>query len=169
MINSRMQHPGVSSDIFLLIIDLTPTDPTCVRSTLEYMCDNASRHGVTPVVTFDQQLWWVAYMVIKAQPSDSPLHKLVLILGGFQMSFLGAIGSLMAGSGLKECISQVYAEGSVDHMLSGKAVSRAVRGHLLVDSCLNDLATSHMLDVPVPQINANRPSDDINNNNDTGV
>ena len=119
MIHSRMQHPGVSSDIFLPIIDLTPTDPTCVRSTLEYMRDHASRHGVTPVVTFDQQLWWVAYMVIKAQPSDSLLHKLVLILGGFhtQMSFLGAIGSLMAGSGLKECISQVYAEGSVDQML----------------------------------------------------
>ena len=67
MIHSRMHHPGVSSDIFLPIIDLTPTDPTCVRSTLEYMCDHASRHGVTPVVTFDQQLWWVAYMVIKAQ------------------------------------------------------------------------------------------------------
>ena len=27
MIHSRMQHPGVSSDIFLPIIDLTPTDP----------------------------------------------------------------------------------------------------------------------------------------------
>ena len=75
----------------------------------------------------------------------------------------------MAGSGLKECISQVYAEGSVDQMLSGKAVSRAVRAHLLVDSCLKAIATSHMLDVPVPQKNANRPSDDIDNNNDTGV
>ena len=80
MIHSRMQHPGVSSDIFLPIIDLTPTDPTCVRSTLEYMGDHASRHGVTPVVTFDQQLWWVAYMVIKAQPSDSPLHNVLVLL-----------------------------------------------------------------------------------------
>ena len=29
----------------------------------------------------------------------------------------------MAGSGLKEIMSQVYAEGSVEHMLSGKAVT----------------------------------------------
>ena len=28
----------------------------------------------------------------------------------------------MAGSGLKEVFSQVYTEGNVDHMLSGKAV-----------------------------------------------
>lgn len=47
------------------------------------------------------------------------------------MSFLGCIGSLMAGSGLKEAISQVYAEGSVEQMLSGKAVARAVRAHFL--------------------------------------
>ena len=50
---------------------------------------------------------------------------------------LGAIGTIMDGSGLKEMLAQVYAEGSVDQMLSGKAVARAVRGHLLVDSALN--------------------------------
>ena len=43
----------------------------------------------------------------------------------------------MDGSGLKEMLAQVYAEGSADQMLSGKAVARAVRGHLLVDSALN--------------------------------
>ena len=53
------------------------------------------------------------------------------------MSLLGAIGTIMDGSGLKEMLAQVYAEGSVDQMLSGKAVARAVRGHLLVDSALN--------------------------------
>ena len=70
-------------------------------------------------------------MIIKSQPQESKLHQIILILGGFhtQMSFLGAIGSLMGGSGLEEIISQVYAEGSVDQMLSGKAVSRAVRAH----------------------------------------
>ena len=50
------------------------------------------------------------------------------------MSFLGTEGSLIAGTGLKEVISLVYAEGSVDQMLTGKAVARAVRAHLLVDS-----------------------------------
>lgn len=51
----------------------------------------------------------------------------------------------MDGSGLKEMLAQVFAEGSVDQMLSGKAVARAGRGHLLVDSVLNIIATSAAL------------------------
>jgi hypothetical protein len=90
-------------------------------------------------------------MVIEAQPPTSRLHQIVLILGGFhtEMSFLGTIGSLMAGSGLQEVMSQVYAEDSVDDMLSGKAVACAVWAHLLVDSALNTIATAQMLGIPV--------------------
>ena len=43
----------------------------------------------------------------------------------------------MAGARLKESISQVYADGSVDQIMSGKAVARSVRTHILVDSALN--------------------------------
>ena len=50
---------------------------------------------------------------------------------------LGAIGTIINGSGLKEMLAQVYAEGSVDQMLDGKAVARAVRDHLLDGSALN--------------------------------
>jgi len=59
--------------------------------------------------------------------------------------------SLLGGffSGLKEMLAQVYAEGSVDQMLSGKAVARAVRGHLLVDSALNIIVTSAALQLPI--------------------
>ena len=159
MLHARMPHPGKSSEIFLPIINLTPSDPTCVRSTLEYISDHAMRHGITPVITFDQQLWWVAYMIIESQPAESPLRQIILVLGGFhtEMSFLGTIGSLMAGSGLKEMISQVYAEGSVDQMLSGKAVARAVRAHFLVDSALNTIATSYMFDITVPRVYDEQP------------
>ena len=152
MMHQNLPHPGKSSEIFLPMIDLTPSDPTCVRSTLEYVVDHATSYNTTPVITFDQQLWWVAYLVIESQPRESSLHNIVLVLGGFhtQMSFLGSMGSLMAGSGLKEVMSQVYAEGSVDHILSGKAVARAVRAHLLVDAALNTITTAQMLDVPVP-------------------
>ena len=41
MLHSNMPHPEKSSAIFLPIIDLTPSDPTAVRSTLEYMSDHA--------------------------------------------------------------------------------------------------------------------------------
>ena len=62
-------------------------------------------------------------------------------LGGFHttMSFLGSIGKLMAGSGIEELLAEVYAENSVEHMLSGKAVSRSLGGHFLVESSLKDL------------------------------
>ena len=54
---------------------------------------------------------------------------MVLRLGGLhtEMRFLGSIGHLMAGSGLKELLEVVYASNSAIHMLSGKALSRAVR------------------------------------------
>ena len=66
----------------------------------------------------------------------------------------------MAGTGLKEVMSQVHAEGSVDHMLSGKAVARAVRAHLLVDSPLNTIATAQMLGIPVPRISCENSTTD---------
>ena len=168
MLHRNIPHPGRSSDIFLPMIDLTPSDPTCVRSTLEYFVDHASRYNTTPVITFDQQLWWIAFKIIEALPSESPLHQIVLILGGFhtQMSFLGSIGNLMAGSGLKEVMSQVYAEGSVEHMLSGKAMARAVRAHLMVDSALNTMATAEMLGVPVPCVSS---KEDLSNLGDQTV
>ncbi len=44
----------------------------------------------------------------------------------------------------------VYASNAVVHMLSGKAISRAVRGHFIVDSALNTLVLAHAFRIPVP-------------------
>ena len=55
------------------------------------------------------------------------------------MSFLGSIGAIMKGSGLEDLLAQVYADNCITHMISGKAVSRAIRGHLLVESSLMSL------------------------------
>ena len=68
------------------------------------------------------------------------------------MCFLGAIGKLMKGSELEELLSDVYAENSVLHMMSGKAVSRSLRGHLLVESSLisillEELAECQLIDL----------------------
>ena len=51
------------------------------------------------------------------------------------MSFLSSIGAITKGSGLEDLLAQVYAENCITH-ISGKAVSRAIRGHLLVESSL---------------------------------
>ena len=53
------------------------------------------------------------------------------------MSFLGSIGKLMNCSGLNAVLETVYAENTVPYMMNGKAVSRAIRGHLLVVGVLN--------------------------------
>ena len=56
----------------------------------------------------------------------------------------------MAASGLQELLELIYAPNAVVHMLSGKAVARAVRGHLIVDAALNTLVLAQTFSVPVP-------------------
>ena len=69
--------------------------------------------------------------IIKNEPSNSPLKSVILRLEGFhlEMSFVGAIGHLMEGSGIIELIETVYAPNAVTHMTSGKAIARAI-GHI---------------------------------------
>ena len=44
----------------------------------------------------------------------------------------------------------VYTGKRVGHMLSGKAFSRAVRGHLLIDAALSTILTFSALRLPLP-------------------
>ena len=118
-------------------IDMNPNNEQCIYSTLMFIIEQAKQLNVqVPCVTFDQPLWLKATGII----AESKLN-IVARLGGFHtaMSFLGAIGKLMKGSGLEELISEVYAENSVIHVMSGKAVSRSLRGHLLVESSLKSI------------------------------
>ena len=145
-------HTGKSSVLFLPMIDMTPSDVTCVMSTLNFVSRHAKSHDIlTPIITFDQPLWLKAFTIVNTEPADSEVRNVVVRLGAFhaQMSFLGAIGHLMAESGLKELLEMIYASNAVDHMLSGKAVSRAVRGHLIIDAALNALLYSSALGIPI--------------------
>ena len=134
------------------MIDMNPSDISCVYSTLTFVCAKAKRYNVTPVVTFDQPLWWKALTVIQNDHKDSSLKSVVLRLGGLhtQMSFLGCIGHLIAESGLKELLELVYANNTVIHMLTGKAIARSVRGHLLVYAALNTMLVADAYNLPLP-------------------
>ncbi len=90
--------------------------------------------------------------------TDSEIKSIVLRLGGFhtEMSFLGTIGHLMAGTGLRELLECIYAGNTVGHMLGGKAVSRAVRGHLLVSGALNLMLMSQVFGTPVQPASATK-------------
>lgn len=134
-------HPGKSSLTILPIIDMNPSDPTCINSTLHYVVNEAMIYNVTPVLIFDEPLWWKSYLIIRNEPVDGPLKSIVLMMGGFhlEMNFLGSIGYLMSGSGIQEILELVYAPNTVTHILSGKAVARAKRAHFLLDTILNAL------------------------------
>ena len=54
----------------------------------------------------------------------------------------------MGGTGLQEAFELVYAENAVVHILNGKAHSRAVRAHLLMDAALSAILTPGAFDLP---------------------
>ena len=77
---------------------------------------------------------------------------MVLRLGGLhtEMSFLGAIGHLMGGSGLQELLEVIYADSAVSHILTDKAISRAIRGHILIEAVLYAIILLKIYGVPLP-------------------
>jgi hypothetical protein len=156
------EHPGQASTMFLPMIDLNPSDLNCVYSTLIFVCDHAHRYGVTPIITFDQPLWWKAMTIVESETDSSKLSYVVVRLGGFHtlMSFLGSIGHLMAGTGLQELLETVFAPNTVTHILSGKAVARAIRGHLLLDTALNTVLVANIFGIKLSSPSITEVQDD---------
>ena len=128
LLHKECKYLGKSLVQFLPMIDMNPGDKTCILSTLDYLCSLSSKHMLT-IITFDQPLFWKMSEIVNA------IRDVILLLGTFHtfMNVLGAIGTLMDGTGLMET---VYGENAVVHMMSRKAVQRAFRSHLLVNQCL---------------------------------
>jgi len=57
ILHSECEYPGLSSVHFLPMIDMYPGDPTCILSTLTYICDLAQKQNIWPIITFDQPLF----------------------------------------------------------------------------------------------------------------
>src|SRR6218665_621317 len=76
------------------------------------------------------------------------MSNIVIRLGGFHMimSYLGSIGAVMAESGLAEVLQCCYSSNTVIHMMTGKAVSRAIRGFFLVESALSIILLKSLLE-----------------------
>ena len=132
-----------------------------------------------PAITFDQPLWLKATEAVNAKAL-----KVILILGGFHlmmsfissMSFIGMsfISHLMKGSGISEVLGTVYGSNAVEHMISQKAVSRALRGHFLLSSALNTKLLSslfpggfRLIDETEEGGQAEKHDDDNNDSEDT--
>ena len=63
---------------------------------------------------------------------------MVVMLGRFDllMSFLGSVSGIMKGSELEDALEQIYGKSTVSHLISGKAISRTLRGHFLFEPAL---------------------------------
>ena len=66
----------------------------------------------------------------------------------------------MQGSDLGEILEAIYARNTIPHMLSGKAVSRAIRGHLVVDSALNTMLIARAYAISQSLFEENLQSED---------
>ena len=78
------------------MIDLKSTDPVCILSTMQFVAEQSSKYNMTPVLTFDQPLYWKSMSINEQQDESRSLEKIVLRIGGFhQMSFPGSIGYIM--------------------------------------------------------------------------
>jgi len=137
------EHDPAAVVTFLPIIDLNPSDENCIYSTLLFVDQQAAKLNVqVPCITFDQPLWLKAVEIVRACKL-----RIVVRLGGFHtlMSFLGSLGVVMSGSGIEEIFQLIYGPDTVGHMMSGKAVARAIRGHFLLDSALRILLLTNII------------------------
>jgi len=129
-------HAPLSTVNILPILDLKPTDLSCIYTTLLFVRDQAKKLNTVPSVTFDQPLYIKAVDICIAENLC-----VVCRLGGFHtlMNFLGAVGHVMKGSGLEEIMGLLYRTNTVGHVLSGKAFARSVKGHFIIHDALMQL------------------------------
>ncbi len=85
------------------------------------------------------------------------------------MSFVGSIGQMMKGLGLEEALETVYGPNAINHiMMSGKAISRALRGHFLVEAALVNKLIAAVLPAELERNDDLIESVDDDENDDTG-
>jgi hypothetical protein len=142
--------------VVLPFIRLQPSDPSAIYSALTFAESQCSKYNqLSCFVTFDQPLYIkAAEIVATAQTKLCELKNVIVRLGGFHllMSFLGSIGYIIGGSGIRELWETVYAPHTVTHMLTGHAVQRAVRAHLLTHSAINTMLLSSLPEEQVPSM-----------------
>ena len=102
----------------LPVINLSATNMTTLHSLLYFVVEQSKNNKVpTPSITFEQPLYVKAYEI----PMPNKM-EIVVRLGGFHqlMSFLGSIGSLMEGCGLRRALETVHVPLTVGHMITEK-------------------------------------------------
>lgn len=105
-----------SKILFLPFIRTPPTDYNTVFTSLMEASNQSTAHGQKiTFVTFDQPLFIKARDIVESG-HHRELNSVVVRLGCFHLllSFMGCMGTIMGGSGLKELLTTIYAGQSVD-------------------------------------------------------
>ena len=131
--------------IYLLLIDKAPADPaTTMSSLLKAQSVTGATGEEYVILTVDQQLYRVTVHVM--WQNQVRFSNVYVCLGGMHliMSYVGCIGSLMAGSGMTEILSEAFA--GVLKMLTGKKYPDNVRAfRMLVEEIIRPLFQTHNL------------------------
>lgn len=131
-----------SKIVCLPFINAPPSEYSTVYTSILTAIDECKiLNQKTCIITFDQPLYWKGRDVV-GNKSIPEFNNVVVRLGGFHllMSFMGAVGAIMAGSGLKELFCTIFAGNSVDKILSG----HAVRAHTLAYAALAGLIIEYL-------------------------
>ena len=114
----------------LPILNLNPNDRNCIYIYME-----------TALITFDQPLWVKAVEVVVEQQ----INVVSIWVLHATISCLSSVGIIMSGSAIEKALETCFGSLTVGHMLSGKCVSRAIRGHLFAESPLHSLLLHNFL------------------------
>ena len=128
--------------VYLPLIDMTPSDPDTIMTALHEAKRLTKERGQkNAIFTSDQQLYKVAVEVQWAYPRE--FSDVINRLGRMHTltCFVGAVGTLMQGSGLSEVLESTFA--GVTKMLSGKKFQQNIRAMRLV---LEEMLRSTMSD-----------------------
>ena len=126
------------------MIDMPPAEyDTVLTSMLQVKGLSEAAGQPFTLLTFDQQLYRYAAEIQWVLPEVFPPSSFVLRLGGMHMlmSFVGAVGNLMAATGLSDGMSSAFA--GVDKMLIGKKFPMCMRAlrmvaEVILDPVIND-------------------------------
>ena len=115
----------------LPVINLSVTNMRALHFLLCFVAEQSKNNKLlTPSIKCDKPLYVKACEIVMTNKTE-----IFVRLGGF----LGYIGSLLEGSGLRGALETVYAPVTAGHMITRKAYTRAVHCHMISASPVSSL------------------------------
>ena len=76
VLSGFLRIPGQSSTVFFTMIGLDLSNKSCIYTTLKFVIKESLRYNKTPVITFDQPLYWKSLLIVRNE-RESDLNNSV--------------------------------------------------------------------------------------------